>query len=248
MQRHSYLDGFTSHAVFDIMLSMLDAEECTHFGGIREYDYEWVIGVDVWTRITSNNGFNNISLVYTNYSVEPIYKIFGIEVTISKKNKRNTIILRKKKEIGKLEADNITINEKLTAAEASIGDLEAENITISGEIAANKASIKDLAQSGIIKDLVRRNEMPFGEQYYFDYSSIIFKESNRVIPSIKKVIFNDPATIVFWEDGSKTVVKCQDGDIYDPEKGLAMAISKKALGNQGNYCEVFKKWLPEEEK
>lgn len=90
--------------------------------------------------------------------------------------------------------------------------------------------------------------MPFGEQYYFDYSSIIFKESNRVIPSIKKVIFNDPATIVFWEDGSKTVVKCQDGDIYDPEKGLAMAISKKALGNQGNYCEVFKKWLPEEEK
>ena len=26
-----------------------------------------------------------------------------------------------------------------------------------------------------------------------------------------------------------------------------MAISKKALGNKGNYCEVFKKWLPEEE-
>ena len=27
-----------------------------------------------------------------------------------------------------------------------------------------------------------------------------------------------------------------------------MAISNKALGNKGNYCEVFKKWLPEEEK
>lgn len=26
-----------------------------------------------------------------------------------------------------------------------------------------------------------------------------------------------------------------------------MAIAKKALGNQGNYYEVFKKWLPEEE-
>ena len=62
---------------------------------------------------------------------------------------------------------------------------------------------------------------------------------------IKKVIFNNPATIVIWEDGSKTVVKCGDDDIYDPEKGLAMAISKKALGNKGSYYEVFKKWLPE---
>ena len=68
------------------------------------------------------------------------------------------------------------------------------------------------------------------------------------VPSIKKVIFNYPATIVLWSDGSKTVVKCQDGDIYDPEKGLAMAISKKALGNKGNYCNEFKKWLPEDEE
>lgn len=65
--------------------------------------------------------------------------------------------------------------------------------------------------------------------------------------SIEKVIYNDPATIVLWEDGSKTVVKAQDGETYDPEKGLAMAISKKALGNQGNYYDVFKKHLPKEE-
>jgi hypothetical protein len=66
------------------------------------------------------------------------------------------------------------------------------------------------------------------------------------MPKIKNVIFNDPATIVFWEDGTKTIVKCQDGDIFDPEKGLTMAISKKALGNKGNYCNELKKWLPEE--
>lgn len=58
---------------------------------------------------------------------------------------------------------------------------------------------------------------------------------------IKKVIFNDPATIVFWSDGTKTVVKCHD-EVFDPEKGLAMAISKKTLGNQGNYFNIFKKW------
>lgn len=61
---------------------------------------------------------------------------------------------------------------------------------------------------------------------------------------IEKVIYNDPATIVFWKDGTKTVVKACEDDEYDPEKGLAMAISKKALGNKGNYYETFKKALP----
>ena len=66
------------------------------------------------------------------------------------------------------------------------------------------------------------------------------------IPEIKNVIFNDPATIVFWKDGTKTVVKCQDGDEFDTEKGLAMAIAKKAYGNKGSYCNKLKKWLPKE--
>lgn len=68
------------------------------------------------------------------------------------------------------------------------------------------------------------------------------------IPEIKNVIFNDPATIIFWEDGTKTVVKCQYGDEFDPEKGLAMAIVKKACGNKGSYCNKMKKWLPKEEQ
>ena len=65
------------------------------------------------------------------------------------------------------------------------------------------------------------------------------------VPEIKKVIFNDPATIVMWDDGSKTIVKCQKetGDVYSKETGLAMAIAKKALGNKGNFNEVFSKWL-----
>ena len=73
-------------------------------------------------------------------------------------------------------------------------------------------------------------------------------KNNHRVPQIKDVIYNDPATIVFWMDGTKTVVKCGDYDIYDPEKGLAMAIAKKTLGNQGNYYETFKSWLPEEDE
>ncbi len=61
---------------------------------------------------------------------------------------------------------------------------------------------------------------------------------------IKRVIFNDPATIVIWSDDSKTVVKCEN-EAYDPEKGLAMCIAKRAMGNRGNYYNIFKKFLPE---
>lgn len=64
-----------------------------------------------------------------------------------------------------------------------------------------------------------------------------------VMPLIKNVIFNPPATIVFFEDGTKTVVKVQEGDTFDPEKGLAMAISKRLLGNDHKYYWTFKKWL-----
>ena len=66
--------------------------------------------------------------------------------------------------------------------------------------------------------------------------------------AIRKVIFNDPATIVFWADGDKTVVKCGENDVFDPEKGLALAISKKFFFNKGKYYDIFKKWLPEEYK
>lgn len=62
---------------------------------------------------------------------------------------------------------------------------------------------------------------------------------------IQKVIFNNPATIVFWADGTKTVVKCQEGDTYSRETGLATAIAKKALGNKGSFNDVFKKFIPE---
>ena len=65
---------------------------------------------------------------------------------------------------------------------------------------------------------------------------------NHCIPPIKKVMFEDPATIVFWKDGTKTVVRAQDEE-FDPEKGLAMAISKKAMGNTRDYYIPFKKWL-----
>lgn len=63
------------------------------------------------------------------------------------------------------------------------------------------------------------------------------------LPTIRNVIFNNPATIIYWDDGTKTVVKCGENDVWDAEKGLAMAVAKKAMGNKGNYNRALKRWL-----
>lgn len=83
---------------------------------------------------------------------------------------------------------------------------------------------------------------------YVTMLNSIYGAPKVYIPEIKKVIFNDPATIVIWADGEKTVVKCQNGEPYDPEKGLAMAITKRVLGNKGNYFNEIKKWTKEYEE
>ena len=83
---------------------------------------------------------------------------------------------------------------------------------------------------------------------YINKINLLKEVSNMDIRNnIKDVIFNGPATIIKWTDGTKTVVKCQEGDA-DPWVGMAMAISKKVLGNKGNFNEVFKKWIKEEPK
>lgn len=64
----------------------------------------------------------------------------------------------------------------------------------------------------------------------------------------KKVIFNNPATIILWEDGTKTVVKCQNGETFDPEKGMAMCFMKKMLGNKYDYYHKVAKELKQYEK
>ena len=63
----------------------------------------------------------------------------------------------------------------------------------------------------------------------------------KVMPSIEKVIFNPPATIVLWVDGTKTVAKAKETgkgkerDKFSEEYGLAMAIAKKFFGSRGAF-------------
>lgn len=79
-------------------------------------------------------------------------------------------------------------------------------------------------------------------------TSIADKHCNLI--HIKDVIFNDPATIVFWSDGTKTVCTCSEQDTYDPEKGLALCVMKKMLyNNKGHiFNNAREKWLKKVKK
>lgn len=61
---------------------------------------------------------------------------------------------------------------------------------------------------------------------------------------IKRVIFNKEklTTVVIWYDGQKTIVKCQEGDVWDEEKALALCYMKRVLGNRGSFNETLKKY------
>ena len=72
------------------------------------------------------------------------------------------------------------------------------------------------------------------------------KEYSKNQSNIERVIFNDPATIIIWKDGTKTVVKCQEGDTYNKETGFVMCYLKKLLGNDNTFNKEITKWVVED--
>lgn len=68
---------------------------------------------------------------------------------------------------------------------------------------------------------------------------------NPIEFEIKKVIFSNPCTIVFWGDGTKTVVRCSDTECYDPEKGIAMALMRKVYGPRHRYMKTLGPYIEE---
>lgn len=66
------------------------------------------------------------------------------------------------------------------------------------------------------------------------------KAIDKFINSIEKIIYSGNKTIVFWSDGTKTIVSCHPDDDFDKEKGLALCIIKHLFGDIGYYNEIFK--------
>lgn len=66
------------------------------------------------------------------------------------------------------------------------------------------------------------------------------------VPNVEKVLFRNPATIVWFSDGTKSVAICGYDDVYDKETGVAICLCKRMLGNK-EYRELMDKWCYEKE-
>jgi len=66
------------------------------------------------------------------------------------------------------------------------------------------------------------------------------------IPKLKDVWFYKPATIAWFEDGTKTVAVAGHGDKYDKETGLAICMLKRVLGNK-EYRRIMDEWCYKKE-
>lgn len=96
------------------------------------------------------------------------------------------------------------------------------------------SSSTNYGQTGIVVGNVDTFNPTLTTELQFRYIPTI-----KYMPTIKKVIFCPPATIVMWYDGTKTVVKTH-GEEFSEEHGLAMAIAKKHFGSRAEFLRVVK--------
>lgn len=66
----------------------------------------------------------------------------------------------------------------------------------------------------------------------------------------KRIVYNNPATIVFWNDGTKTVVKCAETEIFSEYYGFLACLAKKIYGTNSEISRVIRthSYQPKEEK
>ena len=94
----------------------------------------------------------------------------------------------------------------------------------------------------IIKDIRPREAIAYNKKNETKFKPLY-------IPKLKRVQFSPPATIAWFEDGSKSVAVAGHGDEYDKETGLAICMLKRVLGNKeyrrimDEHCYVNKEML-----
>ena len=90
----------------------------------------------------------------------------------------------------------------------------------------------------------RRNTMPpksgnTGTFYFDEFFNFDRGHGFKKVPHIDHVIFNGPATIVFWKDGTKTVVKLNEGYCDDRRKAILYAFIRKIYGEGRPYHDII---------
>ena len=80
-------------------------------------------------------------------------------------------------------------------------------------------------------------------------NAVLIQAPRRPTANVK-IIINEKkkTTVAIWGDGSKTVVKCQPGDEFDAEKGIAMCFVKRSFNNRGCYNDWMREVISANEK
>jgi hypothetical protein len=126
-------------------------------------------------------------------------------------------------------------------------DIRVSTAPISATIATSTSKFYDDDMLDyLLKDLIQERAKEAEQVLKEEEAKSAKRNVKNFNKKIKKVVFNDSATIVFWKNGDKTVVKCQPGEKFDKEKGLALAIVKYMIAdNKGCFNDIFKKWINE---
>ena len=83
-----------------------------------------------------------------------------------------------------------------------------------------------------------------------EITNVVLIQAPRRPTANVKIIINEKkkTTVAIWGDGSKTVVKCQPGDEFDAEKGIAMCFVKRSFNNRGCYNDWMREVISANER
>lgn len=123
------------------------------------------------------------------------------------------------------------VHDAINTAHLTVGNIEHK---LMGNLSPYQAHV-------LFKDLVEKDKI-FKEVEEEKALAEKQKQNAKLRERIQDVIFSNPCTIVFWKDGSKTVVKKQKGDKWNKETGLAMAMAKKFYQNTNIFNDELRKW------
>lgn len=202
------------------------------------------IHIDIPTELKNLDYFSSI----VNYTIngETKRREFGKKVAVQVMRRATwNGVWREPKTVGTMQEDNKILDD---AVEAAINPFYIN----SDYVKADRIYVQNPAfdASALCKSIQLRLNSWYGLASAA-YSNGVCLNATKTKPTpifdaydkIKDVKFANPATIVFWKDGTKTVVKAQGDEQYIPEVGLAMCICKKVMGNTRDYYRVFKHWM-----
>jgi hypothetical protein len=102
---------------------------------------------------------------------------------------------------------------------------------------SNVPDVKITLDNTAIMDALKTKVYPSID---WNFNHIIQPVKKKNPYGVKRIVFNDPATIVFWEDGTKTVVKCSENETFNPYMGFCAAVTKRVYGNNSRIQKYVK--------